>query len=332
VSALDIYTAEKTVNGDMWAIIKTLNLLSGLVVASDVSAANGVTIPANLALTYFGSGVNGAYTATEWGNALSALEAEDVQLVATPDPEAASHASIKAHCESMSNVSNRKERQFLVGGAWAGTIAAAKTDAQALNSKRGLYVHNGFVQRDEAGTLANYDASYAACLLGAIKSAAAINVPLTSKVLNVVSLESKLKPSEVEGLLELGVCPLNYNEQGLPHIVRQFNTYQTYDLKYNEFSMVTEMNFVSRDLRNYLHELFIGNPGIKTLLGSVEGAVRNRLQSYVDLGVFTQDAQGRTFWDIIVRLSGDKVLVDYNANVTAPVNFIFVTQHFSEAA
>jgi hypothetical protein len=320
------YTAQSTFQ----AIVDKVNSSSIFVQAEAVNAANNRVIPANLTAIYMSGAVEGTYDASAWSTALGILEAEDVNFVATPDTSTSVHAVIKTHCETMCAVTGKRERQYLVGGAWGDAYSTAITNAKTNNSKPGLYVFNGFTQYDVNGVLQNYSASYAACLLAGMAAASAINEPLTFKTLNVVSLEAKLGDSVLEQCIENGVCPLAYNTQKLPHIVRQVTTYQTDDLKWNEFSMVKEMYFVSRDLRTYVQNMYTGRPGTVLSGGAVRGAVQNRLTEYEDLGVFMAGSDGNAWWNVLITLSGDVVTVDYDANVTAPINFLFITSHMHE--
>ncbi len=336
VSAQSIYSAAYTAESTMEAIIDTVNAGSNRVSAVAANAANDREIPANLALTYLTSGSDGSYTTTEWTAALTALEAENIQFIATPDSESTVHAAIKTHCKAMSAVTGRKERQFLVGASAAsGTVSteitAAIAASVALNSKTGMYVFNGGTQRDVNGTVQTYGASYAACMLMGAKVALAINQPLTFKELNFIALEWKLSDSQLESLLQQGVAALNYAPNGVPRLVRQFNTYQTNDLKFNEFSVVTEMFFASRDLRTYLENQFIGRPGTSITDGVLKGAVEGRLALYTDLGIFIKDPTSNVaWWNVVITLSSDVVYIDYDAYVTMPVNFEFITNHFHE--
>lgn len=314
----------------MHAIIDKLNNESNLVKASAANAAIDITIPDNFTTIYMTGGTEGSYGTTEWTDALVMLEAEDIQLVATPDNSATVHSAIQAHCAAMSAVTGRKERQFYVGGAWADPVATGITNAQAVASKSGLFAFNGFTQRDVNGNIQNYDASYLACMLVGMKSASAINAPLTFNQLNVIELEDKLTDSELEQLIAGGVCAANYNSSGLPHVVRAVTSYQIGDLKWNEDSMVTEMYFVSRDLRSYLENLFVGKAGVALTGGVLRGTVEAKLAAYLDLGIFIENENGVAWWNVIITISGDTVYVDYDAYVTAPVNFVFITNHFHE--
>jgi len=335
VSAQSIATTY-TCQSTLQAIVDTINGSASRVSATLANAAITRTIPDNLAVSYLASGGDGAYTATEWSAALLALEAEDIQFISTPSTDSAVHAAVKTHCQLMSAVTGRKERQFVVGGALkTGTLATdiATTTAAAivLNSKNGMYVFNGGTQRDVNGVIQNYPASYAACMIMGMKTALAINQPLTFKELNFIALEYSLSDSNLETLLKNGVAPLAYAPNGQPRLVRQFNTYQTNDIKFNEFSAVTEMFFVSRDLRIFLENRFIGQPGTSIIGGVLRGAVESRLALYTELGIFiTHPVEKRSWWNVQISISGDTVYIDYDAYVTLPVNFQFLTNHFHE--
>jgi len=116
----------------------------------------------------------------------------------------------------------------------------------------------------------------------------------------------------------------------LPEVIRQVNTYQVDDLKFNEFSMVTEMFYISRDLRAYVESLYKGKAGNTINIGVVKGAVEVKLTQYTDLGLLTRDKEGISYWAVQISIVGDSIYVDYDANITAPINFQFVTQHFHE--
>jgi hypothetical protein len=322
------YVAQSTFQ----AILDTLNTSSLYVLAEAVNAAEDRVVPENVSsVTYFTSGSEGSYTSTEWAAALTALEAEDIQFIATPDSTAANHALIKTHCESMSSVTGRKERQFVVGGAWGATSATAISAAQTLNSKYGMYVFNGGTQYNVSGVITNYAASFIGCMIAAIKTVVATNMPLTFKQLNLLSLENKLKDSTLEQCIQYGVAPVAYSPENTPWVVRQVNTYQTDDLKWNEFSMVTIMNFVSRDLRNFVESRYVGKPSTGFSLSSLKTQIIGRLTRYTELGLFVSDGE-KAFWNVSLTLNGDTVTVDYDAYITAPVNFIFITNHFHEVS
>lgn len=337
VSNVDIKAPNTgTLQSSMQAMIDAIN---GGSVRISAEASNGTKsrkVVDNTNAAFLTGASEGAYTTTQWTEALKALEAENIQFVATPDGTSPVHAAIKTHCESMSSVTGRRERQFLVGAAEKTKVMSSEMDAaiaaaKELNSKNGMYVFNGGTQRDVNGALKKYGASYAACMLMGQKMALAVNQPLTFKQLNFIELEWKLSDTNLEKLLKNGVAAVNYSATGQPHLVRQFNTYQTNDIKFNEFSAVTGMFFASRDLRQSLERQFTGQPGTALTEGVLKGAVEARLQVYEELGIFIKNPATKQAWfNVQIVLKADQVFVDYDAYLTLPVNFMFVTNHFHE--
>lgn len=330
ISSVDINTTPVTIESSATEIATVINAGSKYLSASMANDANDLVIPDNFTSVYLTGGSEGTYSATEWGTALTIMEAEDIQFIGTPSPDSAIHALLKTHVNAMSAVTGRKERQALLGGAWGESEAEAVTASGNINSKFVLNVFQGFTQYDVKNVVQNFGASYMACMLMGQKMAGAINMPLTFNSVNVIDLENKLNDTTLENLIENGVCPVNYNAAGLPVIVRQVNTYLVDDLKYNEFSMVSEMNFVSRDLRAHLESAFAGKAGANFYAGVLKGSVEAKLAQYTDLGLFVKDEKGISWWNVQISISGDTVIVDYDAYLTAPINFIFVTQHFHE--
>lgn len=338
---LDGVSAQSLVGGyvcqsTMEAIVDIINLSSAYMTAIAVNAAQNRAIPANLTKTYFTGGSEGAYTGIEWTAALLALEGEDIQFISTPDAETSVHSAIKSHVVAMCAVTGKRERQYLVGGAYSGVskgtaITTAKTNAASNNSKFGLYAFNGGSQYNAAGVLTNFGASYATCMLMGMCSTININEPLTTKTLNFVNMEYSLSESEKEDLIKNGVAPLALNEFGIPSVIRPVTTYQTNDLKWNEFSMAREMLFVSRDLRTVLQRLYIGRPQVAASLSMVRGSVISRLNYYTEqLQVFPKNEAGVSYWGLTLTIAGDTLTVRYTSYITAPLNFIFITSSQTE--
>lgn len=331
---------ERTITANTSEVIETINRESAFVTAERVSTEDpGQTLTVVASLDFFSGANAGDYNTTQATAALTALEAEDIQIVTTPDPDDAAanvpsvagiHVLIKNHCERMSATTGRRERQFVVGGPWGETIANAIASSRTLNSYLGMYVFNGFVDRDALGELQNWGASYAACKVAGLASVLAINEPLTFKQLSAISLENALNNSQLEMLIRNNVAPVSYNDDGVPHFVRQVNTYQAANKIYNEFSAIREALFASRDLRTFLQSRITGRPGTTVTRGIINGLILNRLQRYVDLGIFIGDQNNPAYSDVSVQLEADVYRVDYDANLTLPVNFTFVTSHFRE--
>ena len=90
---------------------------------------------------------------------------------------------------------------------------------------------------------------------------------------------------------------------------------------WEEWSVVTSIDYVLKDLREYLEELFVGRKGTAAILNLIETAVKGRISLYVEqeiLYAFYKDAVQASF------LPGDQtfVRVEFTAVPIMPVNNI----------
>ena len=321
-------------------IIERINAESAFVTAELISgSAPARTIDPVVNYVFFTGGNNGDYNATQLTDSLTILEAEDIQFMTTPDPDDATagvpsipgiKTAIKDHCERQSSTTGRRERQFIVGGAWGESADDAITDARVLNSFLGMRIFNGFRERNSLGNIRNWGSSYTACRLAGMASVLAINEPLTFKAIQADSLESSLNNSTLELLIRNSVAPVAYDDEGVPIFVRQVNSYQRANKIYNEFSAIREALFASRDLRTFIQRRLTGRPGTDVTEGMINGLVLSRLGRYVELGIFIGDENSPAFENVTVQLLSDSYILDYDANLTLPVNNVFVTSHFRE--
>jgi len=82
--------------------------------------------------------------------------------------------------------------------------------------------------------------------------------------------------------------------------------------------------YASKDLRTAIEESFVGKAMSNTLLGKVDGIAVGKLSLYYDMGLFNGNP---AYWGYRKTIIGDIVKVDYDANITPPTNFLFVTSH-----
>ncbi len=127
VSALDVKSAARTLKSDFFALVHALEN-SYYVGEGNVEKLDGAQniLPDNDAdFAYFEGASAGTYTVEDWNEALGALESENVQIISTPSTDQTVHTLISNHCTAMSNVVNRKERTFFVGGPIGETLDKA---------------------------------------------------------------------------------------------------------------------------------------------------------------------------------------------------------------
>jgi hypothetical protein len=321
--------SEQTLTSDVEALVDAMLACPwiGSENAAYAVTQAGRTMPDNIASwSYFSGGTDGAYTTSEWADSLELMEREDVQLVGCSSSSASVHALISAHCTMMNSVTGKNERQALLGGASGETVAQVIARAQALNSMAVLLAYPEFQHYNAAGTSIVWwsPVYYAAKLLG-LATCLALNEPLTNKAMSVLDFKA-VSPSDQELLIKGGVCAGIKNSTGQFVSVRQVTTYQGSELQKCEFSMVREALWSTKDLRNAIEATYVGRAGTNDRITEVDSTVNLKLNLYVDMGLFNGDP---AYWGYQRRVNGDQIIVEYNCNLTPPLNFVFITSHMS---
>jgi hypothetical protein len=326
ISALDCTTNPQTLTSNFYAVVHALENSYFIGTANVAKIADAASIlPDNDAdPVYFEGASGGTYTIDDWNSALSALEAENIQIISTPSTDQAVHTLIANHCKAMSNVVNRKERTALLGGPIGETIEQALKRAASLNSSYVSYCYPAInAQSPLTGAAELLPASYFACKLLGLECAAAVNEPLTWKNVSVNQFLVRLKTSEMEHLIRGGILCGGITDDNRLAVIRAMTTYQGNQLQLVERSMVREDLFMNRDIRNQ-YSTGIGRPDAnkdaaaeQTLLGAA--------RAWKAEGLIVPDDNGNNVWDIITRKSGDKTFITFSRNLTAPHNFFFIT-------
>lgn len=277
------------------------------------------------AYVYFTGGTIGSYGTQQWTDALTALELEDVQIIATPSTDSGVHALISQHCTSMSNVMNRKERTAIVGGPIGMSDASAIEEAQGLNNRLISFCCDNPIKVNLiSGNTETLSGAMLGVMLAAMESAMSPNTPLTFKVLNVLGFTKIRNVTNITSLIKAGILVCNSNPENLSEYIciRALTTFQGDDLINNERSMVREDLFMNRDLRQQFRPV-IGTAGIST--NAAIRTLENRAAEWALNGYIVPTDSNENVWDIKVRIDGDKVYITYSRYLTAPVNFVFIT-------
>lgn len=277
------------------------------------------------AYVYFTGGTIGSYGTQQWTDALTALELEDIQIIATPSTDSGVHALISQHCTSMSNVMNRKERTAIVGGPIGMSDASAIEEAQGLNNRLISFCCDNPIKVNLiSGNTETLSGAMLGVMLAAMESAMSPNTPLTFKVLNVLGFTKIRNVTNITSLIKAGILVCNSNPENLSEYIciRALTTFQGDDLINNERSMVREDLFMNRDLRQQFRPV-IGTAGISA--NAAIQTLKNRAAEWALNGYIVPTDSNENVWDIKVRIDGDKIYITYSRYLTAPVNFVFIT-------
>ena len=274
---------------------------------------------------YFTGGSVGTYSVTQWQSALTALELEDVQIIATPSTDTSVHALISAHCTSMSDVIHRKERTAILGGSIGMSDESAIAAALGLNSRLISFCCDNPIKVNLiSGNTETLSGAMLGVMLAAMESAMSPNTPLTFKALNVLGFAKIRTITNITNLIKAGLMVCNANPENLSEYIciRALTTFQGNDLINNERSMVREDLFMNRDLRAQFQSV-IGSAGIS--VNAAINTLKNRAAEWALNGYIVPTDDNQNVWDIKVRIDGDKVYITYSRYLTAPVNFVFIT-------
>lgn len=330
VTAQSVKTNAYTATADLQAVVDWLNGTGeGYVTAT--RAANAGTLPAAMAFTYLAGATDGSVTNTEWTNAFTTLQSEDVQWVVPVSNSSSIHAMADTHCAFMSNVA-RMERRAIVGGASGALDSAAITAAKALNSDRTSYVHLGFYDYDTTGKLVLFEPYILAALLAGAFSGVNPGTALTNKSIKVRGLERKLRnPTDTDALILGGVLCVEETVTGYK-VVKSITTWLT-NTNYNrvEVSVGVAVDFISRNVRNTLDELR-GAKGTPETLAQAVSRVDSALRALampepMGPGVIVGDKANPAYKNISASLEGDVMRVEFQCSPVIPINYIPIVVH-----
>jgi hypothetical protein len=327
VSGVDVKTTA-ILKSDFYALFHALEN-SIYIGKGNVEKESGAqnTLPDNDANpVYFEGASAGTYTVNDWADALGKLEAENIDIVSTPSTDHAVHTLISNHCTAMSNVQNRKERTAILGGQIGEMIEDAIAFAGTLNNKLVSYCYPAISASSPlTGAAEDLPASYFACKLLGMECTVAVNEPLTWKSVSVLKFLVKLKTSEMEKLIIGGVLCGGTTDENRLAVIRAMTTYQGRQLQLVERSMVREDLYMNRDIR-LQYSTGVGRPGINKV-SDVEKTLQDAAREWKGEGLIITRDDGQNVWGVRIRKSGDKTIISFNRNLTAPQNFFFVTAY-----
>lgn len=328
VTAQDVKTAPYVVKADLQAVVDWING-SGEGFVTAVRPAGAGQVPVNIAFTYLAGGTDGVVTNTQWSDAYTTLQTEDVQWVVPISSDASIHAMNDAHCMFMSTV-GKMERRGIVGTASGTTDANAIDAAKALNSDRTSLVHLGFYDYNADGALVLFEPYILAALLAGSFSGVNPGTPLTNKSIKVRGLERSLRnPTDTDQLIKGGVLCVESTKKGYK-VVQSISTWLVND-NYNrvEVSTGVAVDFVARNVREAVDDLR-GEKGTPITLSRAVSITESRLRELArpepqGPGVITGDAENPAYRNIRATLEGDVLRIEFECQPVIGVNYVLVS-------
>ena len=327
--AADVKTAAYTVTADLKAVVDWFNNVAGSVITA-VKIADAGTLPANIGYTSLSGGTIGVSTTEDWTDALTLLQAEDVQWLAACSGDASIRAMVDAHCLYCTNTLS-KERRAVLGTGLATSDADAILAAKSLNSKRSSLVHIGHYQYNAVSGLLELRPAYmTAVLIAAGFAGMDPGNAMSNKTLKVQGLERKLlNPTDTDKLLLGGVLPIEDTPQG--YKVTQSITSWLGDGNYvsREQSCGFALDYTVRASRDAL-DVLRGQKQGPLLLSRAVAITETTLKQLAKAepegpGILSGDAASPAYRNITASISGDVLAVQYECSPVIPNNYILVT-------
>ena len=327
-ASVDIKAAAYIAKADLQACVDWFNGVGEGYVTATRAAGVGVT-PDNIPFTYLAGAIEGVITNSEWSNAFSMLQTEDVQWVAPVSSDASIHAMAQTHVTYMSTVA-KQERRCLVGGAIGQTVDNHIAAAKALNSDRVSVCAPGIYEYDDSGKLKLYASYMTAAKVAGAFAGVSPGTPLTNKAITVRGLEFKYKnPGDTDKLINGGVLAIEDTGNDY-RVVKSITTWLT-DGNYNrvEISTGVALDFVSKSVRIALDRV-VGQKGSPLSIAesiSVADSVLRELARPEPggPGVIVGDAENPAYRSISASLEGDVVRVEFECSPVIPINYVATT-------
>jgi len=266
-------------------------------------------------------GSDGTINNTVVTNALALFETEDVNIIIFDEEvtDSTAHALAKSHCVVMSG--QDRERICIVGHALGDDVGDTDDSssiigqAYGLNSDRAVLVSPGTDGRSAA-----YTAAKVAGLLAKIEVAE----PLTFKGISASTIETSYSRTELEDLIQYGVCAIEDSKAGR-RVIRGITTVQdpssvTED-SFKEISVRRVVDLIVDTIRTNMEATYIGKRGVTGIENSMAGSVQSLLLRLKENQTITN------FRGIDVQrdsLRPDAFTVSFEVAPTFPINFILV--------
>lgn len=313
--------------------LKNLLQTTGLIDVDD-SLMSAKRLPDNItAFTPLSGGDNGECTVQEYAKALELLKKENIQLISTTSEDEAVHLLIKEHCEECNCRTGKRERQAIVGGAWAEGVAKVAERAKMLGSEYVALCSPGYYDYDYTDPLRKrikfYSSAFYACKMLGQQAAMEVGEPSTKKEVSHFGWECEYSDTEIDALIENGVWvgEKETDEYGTTRFqtARSVTTSKEDNILLAEFSVIREELYMSRDLRAAVNAKTIGVKGLDSLTATQETRVRQRLDEYKRRGLLRD-------WDknsVKLSVDGDVTKIEWSGCPAVPNNFNFITNKYT---
>jgi hypothetical protein len=272
-----------------------------------------------------GTGSGGVVQDSDWDTALGLLEKEFVDGIIPVSTNGAIQAKVDTHCTTMSNVSNRKERRAFYGHAAGLDVSAVSALTSTLNGERALLASPAVYVTDSSGNKVLKDSTLLAAAYAGIWAQQEPQVPITYKYVKFAGLEKIYKGTEIDALLQAHVAVTEYIRGKGFRIVKGITTSSSTDLTKQELSVSTLKDAMSRNIREYFEDKYVGQAGVAGIETTIYNDLVSMLEGFKKLGWISDYVKG----SVQVTKNGTSFSLDWEGKPTLPINNFLITSHFT---
>lgn len=330
-SAINIKASAQTLTANIQAVVDWFNTSEPYINATRVT---GNPIAVSSTYTNFTGGTNGpAITSTDYQTCLTALQAQECNIVLVGTDDAAIHAMVDAHCHLMSQTGQNKERIAIVGGAAGDSVAATLTRAKNLGSFRTALAYPGMSDVDEAGQAVTLSSIYTAAAVAGILAGGTVGQPATRKPVKCIGPAVKLTPSEIDQLLAGGVMPIQAHPTEGARVVQSILTFlqsgAVVNLMRKEVSCRLAADVLVARVRQRLDDNLIGQAGGPLLREQARSIAETVLKESQASGLIVGDDKSPAYSDLGANITGDTITVTFRASIATPGNYVVLRASLS---
>ncbi len=309
-----------TIRADLWAFCEGLSG-SRFVTVERSALGDRPPVVAGSPTGALLGGTVGADDLTDWQEALEAIEADDIQIVAL-DSDSLSHAQeLVAHCKRTTTTGYERQGWF---GAPAGkTLAELQSQYTALlNSPYLAVVGQRARVVDARGRAVWIEPKRLAMMCAGAQAGTPVGTPLTHKRLDVLETSQSWDiKRDSEDAIRRGVVAIEPDPIGGLRVARSVTSWLADDNPALSEVSTWESGLTSkRDLRAALLSQ-IGNPIRRGDLGILKSLSRTRLDKQVEQGFI------KAWRALQITDTGDGWRIEYEAAPIEPTNFIHIIEN-----
>lgn len=267
-------------------------------------------------------------TDANWQTAIDRLELQPVDAIIPVTTAEGIIAKIKTHVNTMSNTTNRKERRAFIGHDTTSTNSQILGIATTQNSERVVLASPAVVVKKIDNTTATKPSYILAGAYAGKWASQGYQENLTYKYINtgtITDLATKHTSTAIIDFVDgkVAVSEFVYGK-GL-RIVKGVTTSSDTDITKTELSIASLVDFMSKDIREYFEDNFVGIPAVAGIESSVYVQVISKIEEYLKNGYIS----GYDAKKVSATRSDSIITITWEATPTIPVNNFLITSTFT---